>query len=420
MFEALLAVRNRPAPQDDATLEAAGDAHSRDVLRLVREWERLPFAEEIRDVVSATDRRELLARLLDREQLGYASLPKGLIPFHRYPGGARTALEEQLVECAAYAADGSGRGRQHFTVTPEHRGAIERHVASACERIEAVAGIAVDYSVQSPATDTLAGTADGEPLRDGTGALVLRPGGHGALIENLGGLGADLVYIKNVDNVAPEHRTGPTRLWKTLIGGVLVRLEAEVHSKLRAWDERRPDVEELNRLEAFAASRLGVRLPEGPARDDARRERLRGILERPIRVCGMVRNEGEPGGGPFWVREADGRETLQIVESSQVDLSDPGQAAALAAATHFNPVDLVCAVRDYRGQPHRLAEFVDPDAGFRSTKSRDGETLLALERPGLWNGAMSRWSTVFVEVPVETFTPVKTVLDLLRAEHQPG
>jgi hypothetical protein len=351
-----------------------------------------------------------------------------LIPFHRYPGGARTALEEQLVECAGYAASSTRGGRQHFTVTPEHRARIEEHVASACGRIEAVAGIAVDYSVQSPATDTLAGTADGEPLRDRVaeplrgraGELVLRPGGHGALIDNLGGLGADLVYIKNVDNVAPEHRTGPTRLWKTLIGGVLVRLEAEAHSTLRAWDERRPDAEELSRLEAFAASRLGARLPEGPARDDARRERLRGILERPIRVCGMVRNEGEPGGGPFWVREADGRETLQIVETSQVDLADPAQAAALAAATHFNPVDLVCAVRDYRGEPHRLAEFVDPDAGFRSRKSRDGETLLALERPGLWNGGMSRWSTVFVEVPIETFTPVKTVLDLLRAEHQPG
>jgi hypothetical protein len=303
-----------------------------------------------------------------------AATPKGLLPFHRHPEGARTAFEEHLHEAAGTVRDAAGLCRVHFTVSPEHRKAFEDKLAEIRPRVTRATGarFAVSFSEQSPATDTIAGGADGGPFRTASGDLVFRPGGHGALLKNLGDVaraGGDVVLVKNVDNVVPDARRGPTLLWKRLLTGLLVRLER--------------------------ASRR----------------------DRPIRVCGVVRNEGEPGGGPFWVAGPEG-ESLQIVESAQVDLADPAQAEIWRTATHFNPVDLACSLRNAAGDPFDLGRFVDENAVFIAEKTHEGRPLKALERPGLWNGAMAFWETVFVEVPKETFAPVKTVLDLLRPEHR--
>ncbi|HQQ79608.1 MAG TPA: DUF4301 family protein, partial [Thermoanaerobaculia bacterium] len=303
-----------------------------------------------------------------------AARPKALVPFHTYADGPRTPFEEHLHEAAGTVRDAAGLCRVHFTVSPEHRKAFEDRLAEVRPRVERATGarFSVSFSEQSPATDTIAGGADGGPFRTASGGLLFRPGGHGALLKNLGDVaraGGDVVLVKNVDNVVPDARRGPTLLWKRLLTGLLVKLERE-----------------------------------------SRRD-------RPIRVCGVVRNEGEPGGGPFWVSGPRG-ETLQIVESAQVDLADPAQAAIWKTATHFNPVDLACSLRDALGQPFDLGPFVDESAVFIAEKTHEGMPLKALERPGLWNGAMAFWETVFVEVPKETFAPVKTVLDLLRPEHR--
>ena len=303
-----------------------------------------------------------------------ASTPKGLLPFHRYGEDSRTAFEEQLFEAAGTVRDAAGICRVHFTVSPEHRAAFEAKLAEVRPRVERATGarFEVSFSEQAPSTDTIAGGADEGPFRTASGALLFRPGGHGALVGNLGDVawaGGDIVLVKNIDNVVPDARRGQTLLWKRLLTGLLVRIE----------------------------------------RSSPR--------NRPIRVCGVVRNEGEPGGGPFWV-SGPGGESLQIVESAQVDLKDGAQARIWNSATHFNPVDLACSLRDGTGKPFDLARFVDEQAVFVAEKTHEGKPLKALERPGLWNGAMAFWETVFVEVPKETFAPVKTVLDLLRPEHR--
>ena len=301
-----------------------------------------------------------------------AALPKGLLPFHRYAGTSRTPFEEHLVEAAATVRDADGICRLHVTVSPDHRAAFAAALESARPRLEREirARFDVRFSEQSPSTDTVALDDSGRVFRDTEGRILFRPGGHGALLKNLQESGGDVVLVKNIDNVVPDARRAPTILWKRLLAGLLVRLER--------------------------ASRR----------------------DRPIRVCGVVRNAGEPGGGPFWVA-GPGGESLQIVESAQVDLADPGQAAIWGAASHFNPVDLACSLRDAAARPFDLPRFVDERAVFVAKKTHEGRTLLALERPGLWNGAMAHWETVFVEVPKETFAPVKRILDLLRPEHLP-
>ncbi len=300
-------------------------------------------------------------------------LPKGLVPFHRYGDGARTAFEEHLVEAAAVARDAGGVCRLHVTVSPEHEASFRALLDGAGARLERKLGVRFDvvFSHQDPSTDTLAVDSDDRPFRLADGTIFFRPGGHGSLLSNLEASSGDVVLIKNIDNVQREERAGPGILWTKLLAGSL--------------------------LDAEGASRA-----EG----------------RPVRVAGVVRNQGEPGGGPFWVAGPDGP-SLQIVESSQVDLADPGQAAVWKASTHFNPVDLAVSLRDGSGRPYRLADFVDENAVFIARKTKDGRALKALERPGLWNGAMARWKTVFVEIPIEAFTPVKTVFDLLRTEHLP-
>jgi hypothetical protein len=298
--------------------------------------------------------------------------PKALIPFHAYPEGARTAFEEHLFEAASTIQDAGGLCRVHFTVSPEHRRAFEDELGEVRPRVERATGARFDvrFSEQSPSTDTVALDGSGRLFRDAEGRILFRPGGHGALLKNLQESGGDVVLVKNIDNVVPDARRATTILWKRLLSGLLVQIERT-----------------------------------------SRRD-------RPLRVAGVVRNEGEPGGGPFWAA-GPGGESRQIVESAQVNLADPAQAAIWGAATHFNPVDLACSLRDAAGRPFELSRFVDERAVFVAKKNHEGRALLALERPGLWNGAMAHWETVFVEVPKETFAPVKTILDLLRPEHQP-
>ena len=311
------------------------------------------------------------------ETMAYGKLPKGLLLFHKYRDGARTPALEHLAEGAL-----TGATRIHFTVSHEHLPLFRQHIAENLKKFEDKYGVKyeVSFSEQMPSTDTLAANPDGTPFRTADGKLLFRPGGHGALIENLNQQDADIVFIKNIDNVVPDRLKKDTVRYKQILAGVLVKEQQRVFDLLR----------------------------NGNLSDE---ERAR--LNRPIRVCGVVKNTGEPGGGPFLVREEDGSISKQILESSQIE-----DKSLMATATHFNPVDLVCAIRDYEGKPFDLPKFVDPKTGFISQKSKDGKELLALELPGLWNGAMSRWNTIFVEVPISTFNPVKTVNDLLREQHQ--
>ena len=277
----------------------------------------------------------------------------------------------------------------------------------------------IGFSHQEPSTDTVAVDLDGNPFRDADGELLFRPAGHGALLDNLGRCGADLAYVKNIDNVVPDHLKGPVVHWKKVLGGLLATLQEKVFAALRRLDET-PDAAAVDAALALLRDELGIVPPDGAPSDAASRLAfVRGKLDRPLRVCGMVPCEGDPGGGPFWVRGRNGEASPQVVETAQIDASDAGQQAMLAGSTYFNPVDLACGLRDHRGKPFDLARHVDPEAVFISEKSSGGRKLRALERPGLWNGSMADWSTVFVAVPTATFNPVKTINDLLKPQHQP-
>lgn len=415
MFQFLLA----------ALQTAEGETLPEDVGRFLANADEFAFAEQWRAALEVEERpwppadRAALAVLLDDSGLGLAQWPKGLIDFHRYPHGTRSAFTEHLHEATRLVADEQGRCCLHFTVNPEARDRIRSHLQA---NLPEGFTFELSDSLQEPSTDTLAVDLDGKPLRDAGGALVFRAGGHGALLANLQRFvhesGRDVLLLKNIDNVAREEVEVESVDARRMLVGVLLELRREA----RQWWERlrgEPTESDLDAARDFCRDRLH-RDPAKAATDfERRRQTLMEILDRPTRVCGMVRNEGEPGGGPFWVRGADGVTSLQIVEASQVDAGDPEQLAILRAATHFNPVDLVCALRSFAdGEPYRLEEYVDPATGFISRKSKDGVELQALERPGLWNGAMAHWNSVFVEVPAATFHPVKTVLDLLRAAHR--
>jgi len=366
---------------------------------------------------------ELLDFILNEKGLHYAWKPKALLKFHRYEAGARTALEEHLVEAALYAKDGNGLCRIHFTVSEEHLGPVKELLDRITGLYEKRFGVRFDVglSMQSESTDTVAVDLENRPFRDRDGRLLFRPGGHGALLYNLDGIDGDIIFIKNIDNVVPDRLKDATVLHKKILGGYLVGLQRELFRHLQALSDREAGERAIGAAARFAAERLNCALPPGfegrPLEE--RRQILTGQLNRPLRVCGMVKNEGEPGGGPFWAVGRNGGCSLQIIEEVQVDKSRAGQAAIWASSTHFNPVDLVCGIRDFRGEKFDLQGFVDGEQVFISTKSHEGCDIKALELPGLWNGSMAFWHTVFVEVPVETFNPVKTIDDLLRPTHLP-
>lgn len=369
---------------------------------------RFAFWPELRAIVGDdADERRTVENIV-AEGLRYGETPKGLVSFHRYGDEVRKAVEEHLVEGAQYAAAG-GEVKIHFTVSSEHLTRFEALLAEKIPGYESRFEVKyrISFSVQDPSTDTLAVNPDCTPFRRADGRLLFRPAGHGALIGNLGKIDADIVFVKNIDNVTTDARRSDTVLYKKALAGVLLALQERIFEYLMALEV--PGAE-LEPIAAFIENELCVKLPK-----DYGTALLRQVLDRPIRVCGMVRNEGEPGGGPFWVAGADGLETLQIAESNQIA---PEKRELMRSATHFNPVDLVCSFRTSKGGRFDLREFVDPATGFISRKSDGGRELLAQELPGLWNGAMARWNTVFVEVPITTFSPVKVVTDLLRPEHQ--
>ena len=369
---------------------------------------RFAFWPELRTIIGDDADELRTVENIVAEGLRYGETPKGLVSFHRYGDEVRKAVEEHLVEGAQYAAAG-GEVKIHFTVSPEHLTRFEALLAEKIPGYESRFGVKyrISFSVQDPSTDTLAVNPDCTPFRRADGRLLFRPAGHGALNRNLGKIDADIVFVKNIDNVTTDARRSDTVLYKKALAGVLLALQERIFEYLMALEV--PGAE-LEPIAAFIENELCVKLPK-----DYGTALLRQVLDRPIRVCGMVRNEGEPGGGPFWVAGADGLETLQIAESNQIA---PEKRELMRSATHFNPVDLVCSFRTSKGGRFDLREFVDPATGFISRKSDGGRELLAQELPGLWNGAMARWNTVFVEVPITTFSPVKVVTDLLRPEHQ--
>lgn len=369
---------------------------------------RFAFWPELRTIIGDDADELRTVENIVAEGLRYGETPKGLVSFHRYGDEVRKAVEEHLVEGAQYAAAG-GEVKIHFTVSPEHLTRFEALLAEKIPGYESRFEVKyrISFSVQDPSTDTLAVNPDCTPFRRADGRLLFRPAGHGALIGNLGKIDADIVFVKNIDNVTTDARRGDTVLYKKALAGVLLALQERIFEYLMALEV--PGAE-LEPIAAFIENELCVKLPK-----DYGTALLRQVLDRPIRMCGMVRNEGEPGGGPFWVAGADGLETLQIAESNQIA---PEKRELMRSATHFNPVDLVCSFRTSKGGRFDLQEFVDPATGFISRKSDGGRELLAQELPGLWNGAMARWNTVFVEVPITTFSPVKVVTDLLRPEHQ--
>ena len=365
--------------------------------------------------------KPIVAALLESAGLNYGQLPKGLLKFHSYEDGPRTPLEEHLVEGALYASGKTGQVNVHFTVSPEHRALFEALVAEKAEKYAQKYGIAynISFSEQKPSTDTLAADMENKPFRDSDGSLLFRPGGHGALIENLNDLDADIVFIKNIDNVVPDRLKPETVTYKNLLAGVLVTLQKQAFDYLRLLDSGQYTQEQIEEIIRFVQQQLLCRKADIKDLEDAELViYLKQKLNRPMRVCGMVKNVGEPGGGPFLAYNQDGTVSLQILESSQIDMNDPAKKAMFEQGTHFNPVDLVCAVRNFRGEKFDLTRYIDKATGFISYKSKSGRELKALELPGLWNGAMSDWSTIFVEVSLGTFNPVKTVNDLLREQHQ--
>ncbi|MCI5626821.1 MAG: DUF4301 family protein [Porphyromonadaceae bacterium] len=378
--------------------------------------------KSILSLIADGEYKKVASLLLETPGLGYGKLPKALLRFHKVPGASRTPLEEHLAEGAQYAADRKGNVAVHFTVSEEHKELALRKVEEVKRLMEQKYGVKYDitFSVQKPSTDTVAADLKGEPYRE-NGDLFFRPGGHGALIENLNDLEADIVFLKNIDNVVPDARREKTILFKKIIGGVLVGAKIRLDEYCRKLENgKTPSRREMEGMLDFARKTLCITEDRADDMDD---QELAGYLfgkfNRPVRVCGMVPNEGEPGGGPFLVYGADGTVSPQILETSQIDLKNPAAARMLKEATHFNPVDLVCAVRDYKGRKFNLPDFVDATTGFISQKSREGVEIKALELPGLWNGAMAGWNTIFLEVPAGTFNPVKTVNDLLRPAHQP-
>jgi hypothetical protein len=366
--------------------------------------------------------RLIIDRLLHEKGLNYSNLPKALLQFHRYPDGSRVAMEEHLVEAAIYARDEHNTSTVHFTLSPEHLDRFHKKVEHIRNKYELMFSTLFDVSqsVQKPSTDTIAVDMDNIPIHTADGTLLFRPAGHGALIENLNETDADIIFIKNIDNVVPDSIKESTFIHKKIIGGYLLQVREHVFNFLRMSEQGMIGEDETDAMTLFAREKLFICLPIefNLFPYEKKITFLVQKLNRPIRVCGMVKNEGEPGGGPFWVKDRNGSVSLQIVETSQINPKDEMQKQIFDSSTHFNPVDIVCSIKDYRGNTFRLHDYVDESTGFISQKSFGGKNLKALELPGLWNGAMADWITVFVEVPVITFNPVKIINDLLRKEHQ--
>ena len=375
----------------------------------------------IGDLIASKEFGEIAKYILEKPGLNYGKLPKGLILFHRYEDECRMAFEEHIMEGYYYASNDQG-ANIHFTVSNDHLPLFQEQVEALASKYKAEFGVApeVTFSIQKPSTDTIAAAIDNKPFKDSNGNFVFRPGGHGALIENLQDLDADVIFIKNIDNIVPDRLKPTTYIYKKACGSLLLQIRNQIFKYLIYLDAGKLSEQKLEEIFHFALVYLNIEHEESFAKMNVveKAEYLYSILNRPLRVCGMVKNEGEPGGGPFWVKNSLGDISLQIVEGAQINKDDKNQKEILEKSTHFNPVDLICSIIDHKGKKFDLQKFVDPDTGFISEKSKSGKILKALELPGLWNGAMGYWNTIFVEVPLSTFNPVKIVNDLLREQHQ--
>ena len=435
MFQSLSSVLERddlPGVEDLRRL-AAKEQEAADTLSFLENLEYFPFKQELwkqsqkrnadlGQELAAGEYREILKDLLTSRGMSFPRLPKALLPFHYNEGNIHTAVEEHLQEALSYARDSEGVVRLHLTLSSEYRADVEHLLMEMAQKRQlAQESLEITFSSQHSSTDTIAVDMENQPFRDDDGRLLLRPGGHGALLENLQELGGDIVFIKNIDNVVHERHLELTVTYKQALGGLLLELQEQIFSKLELLAASDISSEQVEDIFSFIREELLLQPPMKIVNSNSAVQIpwLVARLNRPLRVCGLVRNEGEPGGGPFWVNDASGMETLQLVEIGQIDLNDEEQQARVASSTHFSPVDLVCATRDFRGNPFELHPYRDTESGMIAEKSFQGRSLKALELPGLWNGSMAHWNTVFVEVPALTFNPVKTVLDLLRPPHQP-
>ncbi|MBT8205172.1 MAG: DUF4301 family protein [Eudoraea sp.] len=427
MFKALFHFLEAFDPAAETLDEYLERTNDQDITTLVDNLEKFPFYEQVKNQIGEKFKNtgealvHFVRKMLDVSGLNFSFYPKGLLPFHQYDSQTVTAFEEHLKEAADYASVGR-EARLHFTISPQHERLFKQTYTEIRERASAETGMnfVVDYSFQKSATDTLAVTPENLPFREVDGSLLFRPGGHGALIENLNEQEADIIFIKNIDNVAVPKMARQAGASKKLLAGVLLQLQKKAFHYAALLDADGITGEQMHEIENFLRDQLNVRFSDNYSGFSLGQQLdiLRDKINRPIRVCGMVKNEGEPGGGPYWVRDPRDNISLQIVESAQVNFKDKNQSSLFNDATHFNPVDLVCGVKNYKGEKYNLLNFVDTAQGFISEKTKDGKPLKALELPGLWNGAMAFWNTIFVEVPLLTFNPVKTVNDLLKPAHQ--
>jgi len=404
-------------------LERTGD---NDAKKFTENLPDFPFYDLIMSRIKgkASDKDEeaylFVKEMLSEEGLDYGFYPKGLLPFHKYDSGTATPFEEHLKEAALYAKT-KGKANLHFTVSEQHDEMFAKEENLVGPKISKKTDTVFDvsYSNQKPSTDTIAVDMDNKPFKNSDGSILFRPGGHGALIENLNDQYADIIFIKNIDNVVIDKNLETVSNSKKMLAGVLKKVQdkAFAYAKLLEGDV---SIEKADEIKAFLEKDLNVRMPKNydDFSEDEQKSILKDKINRPIRICGMVKNEGEPGGGPFWIKDGQGDISLQIIESAQIDMDNKQQADIVQNSTHFNPVDLVCGVRNHRGEKFNLLDYVDSKQGFITGKTKEGKELKALELPGLWNGGMAFWNTLFVEVPLVTFNPVKTVNDLLKPTHQ--
>lgn len=411
-----------------------GNKNSEATLEFIKNIERFAFYDELKkillnkgrdldDLIKKGKIAEIITFVTDESGLNYSNLPKGCFLFHYYPEGSRTAFEEHLVEAMNYSVDKEKLVRAHFTISPEHEEDIKKLFVSLFEKYSKSGWkFSVNFSFQSPSTDTISVTSENKPFRDEEGNMVFRPGGHGALLKNLNDLKSDIILIKNIDNVVPDHLKDKTYEYKKLLGGYLVSLQEKIFGHLHQLNEDNSSENIIDEVINFIENEFGkVFTADFNSKNlSEKKNYLINILNRPLRVCGMVKNEGHTGGGPFWVEDENGNLTKQVVEGAQVDLSNENQLKIFNEATHFSPVDFACGVKDYQGNNFDLNKFSNPETGLITKKSKNGKELKALELPGLWNGGMYYWLTVFVEVPIITFNPVKEINDLLKPEHQPS
>ncbi len=427
MFKAMFNFLDAYDPSKESLSKYIARTGDKDAQKFTEQMPKFPFynliMERIEGKAANKDEEAYLfvREMLTESGLNYGFYPKGLLPFHKYEKDTATPFEEHLKEAVLYAKT-DGKANLHFTVSEQHDDMFSDEENAVAPKIskETDTSFSISYSNQKPSTDTIAVDMDNQPFKNGDGSILFRPGGHGALIENLNDQDADIIFIKNIDNVVVDKNLETVANSKKMLAGVLKKVQDKAFDYAKMMEENEVTVEKADEIKSFLERELNVRMPNNydELGVNEQKEVLKDKINRPIRICGMVKNEGEPGGGPFWIKDADGNISLQIIESAQIDAGNAEQMNILKNSTHFNPVDLVCGVRNFKGEKYDLLDFVDAKQGFITGKTQEGKELKALELPGLWNGAMAFWNTIFVEVPLVTFNPVKTVNDLLKPTHQ--